>query len=78
MIRPSFAFMTRAPSYASAAEDATNFMMLKRVYIAPFRRMGALSCGIHPRKKCPDARLLASLSEAHDASKWMLRNISDA
>ena len=78
MVWPSFAFMKRVTSYASTAEYAMNFMMFQRVYIASFRQMGALSRGIHPRKKCPDTRLLASLSEAHYASKWMLRNTSDA
>ena len=77
MIQPSFAFMKRAPSSASAAEYAINFMMLQGVYIAPFRRMGELSRGIHLRKKCPVARLLAPLSEAYDASEWTLRTISD-
>ena len=43
MIQPSFAFMKRAPSSASAAEYAINFMMLQGVYIAPFRRMGTVT-----------------------------------
>ena len=40
MMWPSFSFMKRAHSSASAAEDATSSMMLQRVYIAPFRQMG--------------------------------------
>ena len=70
--------MKRAPSSASTSEYATNLMMLQRVYIAPFRRMSALSCGINPRKKCIAAWLLAPLSEAYDESELMLRTISDA
>ena len=68
MVWPSFAFMKRVTSYASTAEYAMNFMMFQRVYIASFRHMGALSGGIHPRKKFLSARILDPLSEAYDSS----------
>ena len=34
-----------------------------RVNIVPFMCMGCLSCGFHPRNKCPAAWILASLAD---------------
>ena len=54
MVRPSFKFMNIAPNSASGADDATNFKIVQNVKIAPLNVMGS-----EPRKKLPDARLLA-------------------
>ena len=57
-----FKFRNSAPSSASAA-DAEKFLSIwHRVNIAPLRCMGCLSCGFHPRKKVPAARILESLA----------------
>ena len=64
MMRPSFTFMKIAPNSASAADDATNFKMVRRVKISPLSVMGSASLGTEPRKKWPYARLLAFLEES--------------
>ena len=63
MVRPSFTFTKSAPNSASAADDAKCFKMVQRVKIAPLSVMGSPSLGTEPRKKCPDARLLAFFAE---------------
>ena len=62
-MRPSFTFMNRLPNSASSADDATNFKMVQRVKIAPLNVMVSPSLGTEPRKKWPDARILAFLEE---------------
>ena len=63
VIFASFAFKNIAPNSASAADAATNLRIMQSVRIGPFRRMGQSSSGSQPRKKWPDARLLASFAE---------------
>ncbi len=48
-----------APDSASATEPATNFRSSQKLWIAPLMRMGLLFSGTHPRKKYPNALLLA-------------------
>ena len=55
----SLAFRNSAPSFASAADAATNFRMLQREWIGPFCVMGFPSIGNDPRKKFPPALLCA-------------------
>ena len=43
MVRPYFKFTNSAPNSASAAGDATNFNMVRRVKIAPLSVMGSPS-----------------------------------
>ena len=78
MILASFAFKNSPPSSASATSAATNLSIWHSVNIAPFRWMGCLSCGFHPRKKFPDAQLCASLADNYDTSEWNFRIMLDA
>ena len=73
MILSSFAFKNSAPSSASAAYAATNLSIRHSVDIAPFMWMGCLYRGFHTRKKCPAARLRASLADKYDTSERMFR-----
>ena len=63
MILASFAFRNIAQSYAFAANAVDNLSIWYRVNTAPSRCMGCLPCGFHQRKKCPEAWVLASLSD---------------
>ena len=58
IVRPCFTLVKSAPNSASAAYDATNFEIVKRVKIGPFSVIGYPSLGTEPRKKYTDARLL--------------------
>ena len=64
-----FLFKKSAPHYSSAADAATNFIIWHRVNIGPLRWMGCLSCGVYSSKKCPAARLRASISDKYEASE---------
>ena len=78
MVRPSFIFMNSAPNSASAADDATNLKMVYKVKITPLSVMGYPSLDSEPRKKWPDARLLALFADRYDASEWLFNTMSDA
>jgi hypothetical protein len=71
-------FRKRAPSLASAAEATTKRNIAHRVKKAPFNLMGMVGSARQPMKKCPQALLWAFASERYNASKWMLRIMSDA
>ena len=77
MIFASFAFKNISPNSASAADAATNLMIVQSVMIGPFRRIGRLLSGSQLRKKCPAARLLAFFSERYDASECTFNIMSD-
>ena len=70
MITDYFAFRNSAPSSASADDAATKLSIWHRVNIAPLRCMGCLSCGFHPRKKCPAARIFEFVADKQDTSDW--------
>ena len=53
MIFSYVVFKNSVPNFASAADAATNLSIVQRVKIAPLMWMGCLSCGVHPRNKCP-------------------------
>ena len=78
MILVYFAFKNSAPSYASSTNAATNLSIWNSANIAPFRWMGCLYCGFHPRKKFPAARLCASLDDKYDASEWTFSIMANA
>ena len=63
MILASFDFRNSAQSSNSAANAVDNLSIWYRVNTAPLRCIGCLPCGFHQRKKCPDAWILASLSD---------------
>ena len=73
-----FAFKNSAPNCASAAYAATNLRTWNCLNITPLRWMGCLSCGVHPRKKCPADLLHKSISDKYEAYEWMFRIILDA
>ena len=77
MIFASFAFKNIAPNSDSAADAATNLRIVQCVSIGPFRRMGHLSSGCQPRKKCLAARLLAILAERYNALECTFNIMSD-
>ena len=62
-ILPCFTLRNKAPNSASATDAATNLSMLHELCIALFNLMGSPGLGSHPRKKCPDALLLAFCSD---------------
>jgi hypothetical protein len=68
-IRACFVFKNNAPSSASAADDETNFRILHSEKIWPLSRIGLCFCGIHPKKKCPPARLRPREADRYEASK---------
>ena len=76
-MRPSFKFMKRVPSSASATKAAMIFIILHRVNMVPFRQIGWPFLGNQPRKKCPDAWLRAHALERYEASEWIFRIMSD-
>ena len=78
LVRPSFTFMKRSPNSSYAADDATSFKIVHRVKIAPLSVMGSPYLGTTPRKKWPDAQLLAFFSDSWDDSEWMFNTMSDA
>ena len=78
IILDCFSFKNNAPRYTSAANSAEILSIWHSVNIAPFRWMGCLSCGFHPRKKFLDSLMCAYLSDKYDASDWMLRIMLDA
>ena len=78
MLLAYFAFKNSAPSYASTDDAATYFSIRHSINTSPFRWIGCLSCGVHPSKKFPGARLHASLSDNYEAYDWTFRIISDA
>ena len=49
IIFASSAFKNIAPNSASAADAATNLRIVQSVRIGPFRQMGRLLSGYHPR-----------------------------
>ena len=61
-IWPSFELIKSAPNYASASDYDTILRMLHRVKKGPLIRIGSFF-GIHIRKKFPDDRLFAPLTE---------------
>ena len=63
MVSPSFTFMKSAPNSASATYDATNFKIVQKVKIAPLSVMCSQYLGTEPRKKWPDAQLLAFFTD---------------
>ena len=58
MVHPSLTFMKSEPNSASAADDATHFKIVQRVWILPLSVMGSPSLRTEPRKKWPDLQLL--------------------
>ena len=68
-IRPSLMFKKNAPDSASDADAAAKGRMLHSAWNAPLRKIGLLSFGSAPRKKCPAALLRAFLTERYDASE---------
>ena len=78
IILASFAFRKRAPSSASAADDATNFRTVHKMAMAPLSLMGSQSRGMLPRKKYPDALLFESFALKYDASECTFRIMSEA
>lgn len=78
IILASLALRNRAPSSASAADDATNFRMVHKMAMAPLSLMGSPSRGMLPRKKYPDALLFESFALRYDASECTLSIMSDA
>ena len=78
MVSPYFAFMNSAPNSASYGDNATHFKIVQRVKIAPLSVMGSPYLGTEPRKKWPDARLLALFADRYDASEWLFNTMSDA
>ena len=61
VILASFEFRNIPPSSASAAYAATNLSIWHSVNIAPLGCIVCLSCGFHPRNKCPADRIISSL-----------------
>ena len=78
MLLDSFSFKNSAPNSASAADAATNMSIWHRVNITPLRWIGCLSCGVHPRNKCPAVWLRVSLDDNYEASECRFKIISDA
>ena len=74
----SFEFKYVTPNSASAADLVTNLSVWNRVNIAPLRRMGCLSCGVHARKKFTATQLRVSLADNYEGSDWTFRIILDA
>ena len=62
-ILPCFTLTNKSPNSASATNAATNLSMSHKLCIAPFNLMGSPDLGSYPRKKCPDALLLAVRSD---------------
>ena len=70
---PAFTLWNNAPTYDSAADDITFFMMLESVSIALLDSLVSLKCWV-TKKKFPPARLLECNSDRYDASLYM-RNV---
>ena len=68
-IRPSLMFKNNAPNSATATDTATKGIILHSAWNAPLRKIGLMSFGMDPRKKCPAALLCAFLTERYDASE---------
>ncbi len=68
----------RAPSLAFAAEATTKRNIAHRVNKAPFNLMGLVESACQPMKKCPQAWLWAFASKRYEASKCILRIMSEA
>ena len=78
MVSPSFTFINSTPNSVYAADDATNFKIVKRVKISPVGVMGSPSLGNEPSKKWPDVLLLVFFVDGWYASECMFNTMSDA
>ena len=63
MVHPFCTFTKSAPNSASAADNVTNFKMVRRVKIRLLSVKGSPSLGTEPRNKYLDARLLEFLEK---------------
>ena len=57
MILVSFVFRKSAPNSDLAADEATNFKVVQRVYMVLFNAIGLPSIGSGPKNKCPPSQL---------------------
>jgi hypothetical protein len=77
-IIPSWQFINKAPSSASAADATTHLKIEHNVWKAPFSLISFPSLGMDPMKKCPHAQLCAFGLLKYDASECMFNTIFDA
>jgi hypothetical protein len=75
---PVWQLWNKAPNSALATEATMNQMTFILTWSEPFMRIGVLSWGIHPMKKCPQVQLQAFPLDKYEASEWMFMIMLDA